>query len=689
MKKRLPILLALCLAFVLCLALAACNNDKTQDKLESGNIVAEGDFVEGVTLATSKLEATDDNYKAAITKIADKDYDKEKVAVFDISLVKDNAKVQPSGKVKITMPAPFTTENGYTTYHIKGETVEELATTLSNGKISFETTSFSYFVVAGTTGGSVIGPGGLTPNDPTKNFFAYVDKFEQGALTANGTDVPKGGYSATLKEGDKVELIASANKGYEMLGWYKNEKASGSDEKYDEMSNLATFTYSGTEKMYVYARFDVITYEITVNLNGGELKSGEDIPETYNVETATITLPTPEKGTEEFLGWTDGNGETVTEIAQGSTGNIVLTAQWKAPAYVRVDKNKNPDENGEYVLFGSYPQTEVAKSISELRNALMEKAGDLPENGKNGKWTSFDYYYTERVDGEPVLSNEIDFMWYIDVEHNGEKYRGIYFTSFRPEYALGWNEGVLGRDPVISLQYKNHYFGKTVYWFKYEPILWKIIKTEGNKLQLLSTIVLDSQPYCTAAQKSQEKTYTNKEKNEGYYAYYNVTPGVPEGTVATDYTNSNIRSWLNNDFYGIAFGSAQKACINDTLLDNKTAGLGDNTTDKVFLITLDEAYALGSDDDACRIATPYAKCQGANVNPYTGDGSTWLLRELYYPKRFNPDAEALFGSYRFDCVCQVQQNGSRRFNYGKYTDPAACYVMRTMEGVVPSLWITL
>ena len=24
-------------------------------------------------------------------------------------------------------------------------------------------------------------------------------------------------------------------------------------------------------------------------------------------------------------------------------------------------------------------------------------------------------------------------MWYIDVERNGEKYRGVYFTQYRPE----------------------------------------------------------------------------------------------------------------------------------------------------------------------------------------------------------------------------------------------------------------
>ena len=124
MKKKLFISLALCLVFALCLTFAACNGGKTQNKLESGNVTAEGKFAEGAVLAASKLDPADGNYTAAIAKIADKDYDKEKVAVFDISLMKDSAKVQPDGKVKITMPAPFETENGYVTYHISGETVE-------------------------------------------------------------------------------------------------------------------------------------------------------------------------------------------------------------------------------------------------------------------------------------------------------------------------------------------------------------------------------------------------------------------------------------------------------------------------------------------------------------------------------------------------------------------------------------
>lgn len=685
MKRRTTIPFVFVVVFALCLVLAACDNDyNAQGKLTSGDVVAEGAFADGITLRASKLEATDSDYTAAIDKIADKEYDKGKVAVFDISLEKDNAKVQPSGKVKITMPAPFDTENGYVTYHISGETVEELDTFLADGKITFETAGFSCFVVAGTTGGSVIGPGGnLNPNDPSKNFFAYVDTYDQATMTANGTVVPKGGYSATMKERDMVELVATAKDGYRMLGWYKNSKQSGSDERYEEMSNPATFTYTGTEKMYVYARFDVIEYEIKVNLNGGAFKEGEGIPATYTVESDTITLPTPE-GVTEFLGWKNADGEIVSEIAKGSTGDITLTATWKASTYVRVDKDKNPDENGEYILFGSYPQKRVEQSghQSALETALSEKAGDLPENGNNGNWTSFKYYYTVKgTDGTLSMSNDIDFMWYIDVEHNGEKYRGVYFTHFRPAFALDGSFGVLDRENITTtLQYKNKYYGRTVYWFKYEPILWRIIGTDGDKVKLLSMSILDSQAYCTAAEKNTEEIiYTNEKKDEWYYPYYNITPDVPKGTVATNYKYSNIRSWLNGDFYGVAFDEKQKALVNDTTLDNKSVGLGESTTDKVFLITLDEARSLGSKNDALRKATDYATGLGADVNPYYDSRCMWYLRESF-------NGKMTLESARYGWVCSVDRDGNllddTKTNQG-------AFVMSTIVGVVPSLWITL
>ena len=150
-KSILTMVLALCLIIPAMLIITACGGNNV-DKLDgANNIVAEGKFEKGTNLLVDKVNKTNSSYFAIVDYIEDKEYDKEKVAIFSISLEKDNGtKIQPNGKVKITMPKPFESEYGYTTFHIKdNESVEELETTLNETNIVFETESFSYFIVVG------------------------------------------------------------------------------------------------------------------------------------------------------------------------------------------------------------------------------------------------------------------------------------------------------------------------------------------------------------------------------------------------------------------------------------------------------------------------------------------------------------------------------------------------------------
>lgn len=153
--KNISKLIVFVLVLVLGVILVACGNkggggDNTATTVneltaESG-VSASGTFEGGSKLKAEAHAADSEKGRAAISAI-DKPYDSAKVAVFDITLTKGDKKVQPSGKVKITMPKPFEAD-GYITYHVKGDnTVEELATAVSGDKISFETTSFSYFVI--------------------------------------------------------------------------------------------------------------------------------------------------------------------------------------------------------------------------------------------------------------------------------------------------------------------------------------------------------------------------------------------------------------------------------------------------------------------------------------------------------------------------------------------------------------
>ena len=147
MNKKFLLFLTLALVLSLCLSLVACNdNGNTVNKLstESG-ITADGVFEKDSVLKAEHHATDSEQGKAAMAAI-DKPYDSARVVVFDITLTKGGEKAQPSGKVKITMPKPFEADE-YVTYHVKGAVVEELETAVVGDKISFETTSFSYFVI--------------------------------------------------------------------------------------------------------------------------------------------------------------------------------------------------------------------------------------------------------------------------------------------------------------------------------------------------------------------------------------------------------------------------------------------------------------------------------------------------------------------------------------------------------------
>ena len=152
--KKISKLIVFVLVLVLGVILVACGNkggggDNTATTVneltaESG-VSASGTFAGGSKLKAEAHAADSEKGRAAISAI-DKPFDSARVSVFDITFTKGGEKVQPSGKVKITMPKPFEADE-YVTYHVKGDVVEELETAVVGDKISFETTSFSYFVI--------------------------------------------------------------------------------------------------------------------------------------------------------------------------------------------------------------------------------------------------------------------------------------------------------------------------------------------------------------------------------------------------------------------------------------------------------------------------------------------------------------------------------------------------------------
>ena len=204
--------------------------------------------------------------------------------------------------------------------------------------------------------------------------------------------------------------------------------------------------------------------------------------------------------------------------------------------------------------------------------------------------------------------------------------------------------GITGFFVYNKSEYK---VGKTIEFGNYpqdkdgteKPIEWIVMKKEGNQVLLLSKYVLDVKPY-------------NEE-------FEDVT-----------WETSDIRQWLNNEFNTTAFNKTEKAKIQTSLTKNEdnskygTSG-GNDTEDKVFLLSEKEAETLFSNDDE-RIAkvTGYAEKSGVYVNEEKV--AWWWLRS---PGRYSSSAAV---------------GGSDGWGYGDGSIVSGAY-----DGVRPALHLNL
>ena len=93
---------------------------------------------------------------------------------------------------------------------------------------------------------------------------------------------------------------------------------------------------------------------------------------------------------------------------------------------------------------------------------------------------------------------------------------------------------------------------------------------------------------------------------------------------------SDLRHWLNSEFYSTAFTKAQQKSIKSTTIENRdnadynTFG-GNDTKDKVFLLSIDEAktYLPSTVERVC-LATNYAESQGTQLEGVTKTCRWWL-----------------------------------------------------------------
>lgn len=255
------------------------------------------------------------------------------------------------------------------------------------------------------------------------------------------------------------------------------------------------------------------------------------------------------------------------------------------------------------IWFGRYPQAEVIPENVEYTalDGVLRRDGDV---------IASDRIYS-------ALKNASDWDDRGDITLDGEKYRRIEKGS--ADSAAGqessyycWND---------SANY--HYF-------KYEPIKWRVLHTDGDQALLLSDIALDNCSYNPGQAYVTWETSVVRSWLNGYGAESNQT--------SENYSGMN--------FIGSAFTGSERAAVADSLLENAdsiawdTDG-GNDTADKIFLLSesdvwdTDRAEAYGfvkgrnvmDEARQCQSST-YAKAMGiyscADIREDAGNGHWWL-----------------------------------------------------------------
>ncbi|WP_206173260.1 leucine-rich repeat protein [Treponema ruminis] len=185
-----------------------------------------------------------------------------------------------------------------------------------------------------------------------------------------GTNSAENPVAYTAKD-DTFDFKDATREGYKFAGWY-------TDDSFADESKVSKIEKGSSGRLTLYAKWEIIEYDIEYVLNDGSNNS--ENPEKYTVESS-FTLKDPVREDYFFGGWyTSSTFEAESQlekIEKGCTGKLTLYAKWKETYTIIFNANIN-DATG---------------SMDNLKAACGEDV-ELPKNlfSYNGKvfmgWTT-------------------------------------------------------------------------------------------------------------------------------------------------------------------------------------------------------------------------------------------------------------------------------------------------------------
>lgn len=496
---------------------------------------------------------------------------------------------------------------------------------------------------------------------------------------------PEAGYllgGGRSSSGSNITIRAQANPGYVFTNWTNTDGSVASEEPVHKISVPES-------DIVLTANWKIVDWELEFVLDSDE--NTTVYPTTVNVKSDTIYLNPPTKDGHTFLGWyKDPEFTQAAEdvIPSGTTQNVTLYARW-APSYnITYDlgdprASNNPDNPATY--------TEYKDVVLEIPVCYeLNERGEL--TGGSYKFLGW-YEHGEKID-TIVAANKKD----VTLEARWDYSRPVYYTVYTrgnakyvdfgkyPQHILEDKRtvaelnariaaGTLTPDPVTGLYtYNNTLFAKAKanpyqgntffsdgasvekdkeYFFIVEPITWRVLA--GNPSDPTSEVLLLSEEVLNAHLFRSDTTVRSYQGETVY---------------ANNWEYSDIRAFLNEDFFSEAFMEGEANFILTTQVDfsKKTAHFdrfanGKTADDKVFLLSYADTantsygwnhWTIKEDGKKVGKATDYAKAMGVYASLNSGsehDAAHWWLRSAgdFEARASVTAAIGTVGTYDVDC----------------------------------------
>ncbi len=449
-----------------------------------------------------------------------------------------------------------------------------------------------------------------------------------------GTVTSEARSGAKQKTGDSITVTATPNDGYDFVGWY--------DEDNESVSTSATYTFTMPAHNYAltakfaptpipthavsYASDDTTKGRVAGYANDEIFRNGDALEEGTRIRLEA----SPVDGMA-FAGWFDKDTDELVyarspyEFTLGEedvdligkfiedTCSLTVTLDNEAAGSFTIEVDGKAIENGEYVS----PDSAVTLTATP---APLEKDYMVNRNEQDGylfagwyddenKLKSLEPEYTFRMPGQSytlearfvkaytyTAQKPSDAWAYVTLGSYPQTVKAseVTIASATPD-ALGYYTGSDGAKyiKISATPYAGGAFGSNAevveagreYYFKVEPIRWRVLEEADGKMHLMSDIAVDNRAY---------QSHVNVQPEDSYVNYY----GAPDRTYyANDYQFSEVRYWLNHDFYLNAFASLPRGVLTRFGVDNSGSWVfmvdgasysSNNTKDYVALLSYDE-----------------------------------------------------------------------------------------------------